>query len=167
MSVIFMLFGIMGLCFGIGLIAEACKWDSTLGTCLSNEKMHGWYYTTYSYQVDGTPYVSRSNEGWEFPEDENAEVTIYYLKSDPNEITEERPGSIAGGIGLFVFASIFVGAGVLLLKTAKKAKGKVSESLNSSPVEAKTDSKIKCAYCGSKYDSNLNSCPKCGAGKDY
>lgn len=167
MAVIFIMFALMGLGFGINMIAEANRYDSVLAKCVDNEKTHGWYYTTYQYTVDGNFYENRSMEGWEFPEDINAVVEIYYLKSDPNCITEERPGSIGGGIGLILFAAAFGGVGALLIRTAVKSKNKLKSSSEGTPVEEKEETHIRCPYCGSGYDKKLSSCPKCGASKDY
>ena len=165
MAVIFIFFGLMALGFGIGMFAEAAKYSSVNAKCIENEKVNGWYYTTYEYTVKGTEYENRSNEGWEFPEDEGAVVKIYYLKSDPNEITEERPGDIGAGIGLTFFALIFTGAGVLLIAQAVKLKNKASQSTDETTVGEKVENHIKCPYCGSRYNKSSNSCPKCGASK--
>jgi len=165
MAVIFILFGLGALGFGISLFVEAGKYSSVQATCLDNERVNGWYYTTYEYSVKGTEYVNRSNEGWEFAEDEGAVVTIYYLKSDSNEITEERPGSIAGGIGLTVFALIFIGVGGLLIHQGVKSKKKVAQTQPDGAIEEKVETHNKCPYCGSKYNKSSDSCPKCGASK--
>ena len=165
MAVIFIMFALMALGFGINMIAEANRYDSVLAKCVDNEKTHGWYYTTYQYTVDGNFYENRSMEGWEFPEDINAVVEIYYLKSDPNCITEERPGSIGGGIGLILFAAAFGGAGALLIRTAVKSKNKVQSSSEGTTVEEKVETHNKCPYCGGKYNKSSDSCPKCGASK--
>ena len=169
MAIIFIFFGLMALGFGIGMFAEAGRYASVKATCVKNEEVHGWYYTTYEYKVDGTEYENRSNEGWEFPEDVGAVVTIYYLKSDPNEITEERPGNIGAGIGLTVFSLIFIGAGGLLISQAVKRKGNIGTQSNNETTtnNEKIETYNKCPYCGSKYNKSSDSCPKCGASKMF
>ena len=167
MSIFFLLFGGLALIFGVDMISDSLKYDSVLGTCISNRDRDGWYYTTYSYTVDGYNYVNESIEGWELEETIGKTVTIYYLKDNPNVITENKPEGAGTGIVVLVFSLVFLGAGVLLIVTGvkqiKKEKNKKVAEVNVGT--EKVEEKIRCLYCGSKYDSKLSSCPKCGASK--
>ena len=170
MAIIFMIVGMIPVFIGGNMVAEHFRYESVEAECVLNEEIHGWHYTTYEYEVDGEEYRNRSQEGWEFPE-YNKYVTIYYLKSNPNIITEENPGNIGGGIGLALIGSVFVGAGVLLLvvgiKQTKKKSSKDGTDINNSNSKSQQPlkPKVRCLYCGAKLDSDDKSCPRCGASR--
>lgn len=165
----FALFGMIILLLGIYECSQVCQYGKTSAYCVGNEYSHGWYYALYDYNVDGKEYDAiRSNQGWEFKEEVGEKVTIYYLKSDPAEISEDCPAKIGTGIGEIAFSLIFGGMGVLAMviciRQSKRAK--VVDSPKVEEIENVEESTEKvCSYCGSKYDKSLNSCPKCGASK--
>ena len=163
MAVIFLLFGIGFFIFGVSLAVQSFRYAPVDARCVDNDLVGGWYYTTYEYNVDGYDYTSTSNEGWEKPEVIDRVVTIYYLKSNPYEITEERPGN-GGGVVVAIFALVFVAAGGLLIWQAVKHK-KPNKQLADGTLTIKEETHTRCPYCGSKYNKNSDSCPKCGAGK--
>lgn len=169
-GIVCLVIGVIVLIASICGVVDANKYASVKGTCLKNEYSGGWYYTTYEYVVKGKNYVNRSNEGWEFPEDVGKTVTIYYEKDNPNNITEEKPG-MGGGVLLAVsligltfttIGVICIVNGIKMKREEEIAEGYSNSSTSSSSVEEKFTT---CAYCGSKYKSELSSCPKCGAGK--
>ena len=172
MAIVFMMFGIAMLGVSVNSFNAENDYGKVQAECIDNDYISGWYYTTYEYTVNGTEYVRRSVEGWEYPEVEGKIVTIYYLKDNPNHITEKAPNSGETGVAVLVAGLIFTGVGVALLVTGIKSKKaeEVSESSSTSSESSSSSSSTaeqytRCAYCGSKYKSSLSSCPKCGAGK--
>ena len=107
------------------------KYGEVEAKCLSNQKRNIWYYTTYEYNVDGEKYINESDEGWEFPETVGKTVTIYYLKDDPNFITELNPGLDTAGTIIIIISLILVGSGIglIVLYNKKKHNGNTSEDL--------------------------------------
>lgn len=105
-----------------------------------------------------------SSEGWEFSEIEGKTATIYYLKSNPNQITELSPSNNKGI--LLLFGLIFTGAGVLVIAVKLKRKDKTEEvsDENTSIVTHFTNEKVTCYYCGTKVLNEKTSCPNCGVG---
>lgn len=169
MGIVFLLFGVAMLFASIAGFNSSSKYAKVQAEAIENTYMNGWYYTTYEYTIDSIDYVNRSNEGWEFPEVEGRVVTIYYLKNNPNEITEKAPASKSTGFIILGAGLLFGGIGVALLVWAVKSKKEVN---NEPPLATENVNEIKegsndvtCPYCGSKYNRNLSSCPKCGAGR--
>ena len=166
---LFAFFGLLIVLFGIGTCFNYLKYDKVSATCVDNVKSQGYYYTLYDYTIDGKFYDNvRSNQGWQFEEVVGKTVTIYYLKSDPNEISEENPVDLTAGFIMIGFGLVFGGMGaipmVLSIKEIKAGKGVSSESENSKPTAVEETSK-KCPYCGAKYNKNSDTCPKCGASR--
>ena len=163
MAIFFIVMGMIPVVLGINYIAERFKYDSVNAECVLNDKVSGWYYTTYKYEVDGKEYRNRSEEGWEFPEEVGKIVEIYYLKSNPNVITEKRPGSL-GGIGLLLVGLIFVGAGGLLILGIKQSN-KLKNGNENKSAYSQPKAESRCQYCGAKIGDDENSCSKCGASR--
>lgn len=166
---LFAFFGLLIVIFGIGTCFSYLKYDKVSATCVDNVKSQGYYYTLYDYTVDGKFYDNvRSNQGWQFAEDVGKTVTIYYLKSDPNEISEENPVDLTAGFIMIGFGLVFGGMGaipmVLSIKEIKAGKGKSSGSEETTPTTPEDPNK-KCPYCGAKYSKNSSTCPKCGASR--
>lgn len=167
---LFAFFGLMIVLFGFGTLFNYFKYDKVSATCVSNEYSKGYYYTHYDYTVDGQFYDNvRSNQGWQFEEVIGKTVTIYYLKSDPNEISEENPVDLTAGFIMIGFGLVFGGMGaipmVLSIKEIKASKGTSSVgNVGSQPSVADEPSK-RCPYCGAKYNKNSDTCPKCGASR--
>lgn len=171
LGIIFAIFGSIIMIPGFIQCSQYFKYDTTTAVCVDNVYSHGWYYTLYDYSVDGKFYNDiRSNQGWEFAEDVGATVKIYYLKSDPSEISEDCPVSLVDGLWLVGFGVIFGGVGIAVLVSGIK-KHKKSGNAEFDNVEISSSRTLDesphtyCSYCGAKYDKHLNSCPKCGAGK--
>ena len=163
----YILFIILGLAFvgvGIWLLCGAYAWAPTSGTCVLNEQTGKWYYSTYEYVVDGQDYRERSDEGWEFPEEIDEVVTIYYLKSNPEKITENAPQTGAGW-AFAAFGAVFAGLGVAITIQQSKRKNRTELDDKSEPSiqETPKPQKRKCSYCGATYSQDKKNCPKCGA----
>ena len=102
LAFICLIVGGMFLGFGVQAInqansSEAAKYSDVIyGTCISNdydysyEDQESFYYTTYSYTVNGRTYQSKSQIGWDYPEEVGDRVEIRYLKSDPTFIIENE-----------------------------------------------------------------------------
>ena len=170
MAIFFLIFGLSAIYGGIGFIVQGNEYGSVQATAISNDYIGGWYYTTYEYTINDIEYESRSSEGWEYPEEIGSIVTIYYLQSNPYEITElEQEGMDIEAVIMFIgLGAVFVGASVLLFMNAKKAKAQAVEAKKE--VETMLTGKVdpdfvKCAYCDSTYSKGLPSCPRCGAGR--
>ena len=166
----YILFLIVGLAFagvGIWLLCSAYAWAPTTGTCVLNEQTGIWHYSTYEYTVDGQYNRERSEEGWEFPEEIGDNVTIYYLKSNPEKITENAPDSTGGWL-MTSFGLVFavIGVGAMLSQGKKKTSSR--EVAQSQPVaqEAPKSQKRRCSYCGASYGGEKRNCPKCGASQN-
>lgn len=158
LSIVFLIFGFAANVVSIMGFVENSKYGKTIGVCTDNTFSLGWYYSTYSYSVDNNLYINTSSEGWEYPESVGKTVTIYYLKSNPNEITEKLGTSLETAIifnimslGLIVGSIVFA---VLAENVVKKKKNKYKEIEEMS---------IKCTYCGTKLKKDSHSCPNCGA----
>lgn len=174
-AIILLIIGAIMTMFIVPSIFEGFNYGSVSAKCIKNVERNTWYYTTYEYVVDGVEYVNESEEGWEFPETVGKTVTIYYLKDDPTSITEKNPGiDSADGI-ILVIGLVFVGVGIYLIFLSKKLKAKKEIGNNGveerdfnnqeiSNTNSRMPEKIKCHYCGCKYNPSLNSCPSCGAG---
>ncbi len=157
------------MCFVFfGEVASVSEFGSVSGTCVDNEYMNGWYYTTYTYNVDGENYRERSMEGWEFAEEIGKVVTIYYDKDDPEDIMESKPVVGVGSIVIGVIGIVLGVVGIILVvKVVKMGKNgsdgyETSSSASYSPSLSTDSTQKTCTYCGSKYNSGLDSCPKCG-----
>jgi len=68
---------------------------------------------------------------------------------------------------------VFVGVGVYFIFLDKKLKAKKQvngieeyegNNQENSYEKSSLPEKIKCPYCGCKYNPSLNSCPSCGSG---
>ena len=167
-GIIFCLVGAFAFCGGIGNIIKSLQYDSVYAVCVDNEYRGGWYYTTYSYEIDGNYYINQSNQGWELPEDKGVSVKIYYEKNNPAEISEDNPSPIGEGIMITIGGLLFIGFGTfpIILSIKEKKKLKNVEATTSQPSvinEPVKEDKNICPYCGTKYDKDLSSCPKCGA----
>ncbi|MBR6779275.1 MAG: hypothetical protein IKM43_03940 [Clostridia bacterium] len=176
--VILFLIGLMSFTFGVSLASDSNQYGKVYAECVDNDYIGGWYYTTYEYTVNGKEYESRSEEGWEFPETEGKTVEIFYLKDNPNIITEKEPSGSGVGAVLIVVGLICIGVGVLIIvhQVKKKKKAKAEQTTDS---QSTTDTEptildettkqeeqfVRCSYCGSKYDKTATSCPKCGASR--
>lgn len=179
-GIICLLLGIVVFVAIISGIVDANRYASVKGTCISNEYAGGYYYTTYSYEVDGKSYINRSDVGWELAEDEGKVVTIYYEKDNPNNITEEKPGMGPGVIiAVSCISLIFISFGIALIingikmKNVEENAGGLSQEetemeeqeIPIAPAAPQEPQEVQCSYCGSKYKKSLSSCPRCGAGK--
>ena len=170
---IFFFVGISVLFGGLSFLFDASKYSTVQAECVLNEKSYGYYYTTYDYTVDGVDYTNRSEQSWEFPEEIGKVVTIYYLESNPNKIYEEIPedadksGSTFMIFGGLLFAGVGALTFVLCLKLIKNRKNGDDSSDQGGSLEREEQPENRydrCPYCGSKYNKNSGSCPKCGAG---
>ena len=162
------LFVIVGIGVLFGGFAQLFKYGTVDAKCVLNEKSNSYYYSTYEYTIDGKDYRNRSMQSWEFEEEINKVVEIYYDKNNPNKIYEECPTSkgeaaliIVGGFVFAAIGSLPVFLGIKQLKGAKSGNG---AELGSSPAAQETHT--RCQYCGAKFNKNSDSCPKCGAGKN-
>ena len=170
LGIIFMIFGIAIIAAGLAGYINAAKYSTTYGTAIENTVSHGWNYTTYNYEVKGVEYTNMSQEGWEFPETTGKTVRLYYLKSNPNYITEKKPYTTEDGPIIIIFGSVFGGVGLVALVISINSKRK-SKKQPTAPVEVaaevtlvrQLDNKVVCPYCGTKYNKDLTSCPNCGA----
>lgn len=164
-----LIFAVVGLSVSVMGVTNIFKYGTVSATVVANEQKGAYYYTTYNYTVDDKNYTNRSMQSWEFEEDKDV-VTIYYLKSDPNKIYEEAPTTKGEAAIMIVFGLIFAGGGAAaFLVCFKEIKNKINKSSKGeSDIEKSTsreESTRTCAYCGTKYNKNSSSCPKCGAGK--
>ena len=132
----------------------------------------GWHYRTYSYTIDGVDYTNRSMQSWEFADENDIGkyFTIYYSESDPNEIYEEIPENSGGNGVMIVVGLIFSATGLLVCITSVKDLKKRKDSSDSNGdiggSSTSETSRIRCPYCGTRYSSNLNNCPQCGASRN-
>ena len=170
LGIIFLIFGIAIIAAGLAGFIKAGKYSTTYGTAIENNNAHGWYYTTYSYYVDGESYVNESQEGWEYPETVGKTVKLYYLKSNPNYITEKDPANTDDGPVIIIIGCVFGGIGLDLtiysINAKREDKKQLAEAKEDKPLPLlfnNTDNKIACPYCGTKYNKNSTSCPNCGA----
>lgn len=166
MAIILLLFGIAAIWASVKNIIENSQYAPVEAVCLDNDRVGSWYYTTYSYSVDGIDYENRSTEGWEFEEIIGNTVTIYYFKANPNKISEKLPASGETLALTIIIGLVFSAVGVYLIVRVIKAKGKKSDAENETPetpIKEQTDA--TCVYCDSKYSKKLNSCPNCGASR--
>lgn len=151
-------------------------YESVEAIAVDNTVISGWNYTTYTYVIDNVVYTNRSETGWEIPEKDNATVTIYYLKSNPNVITEEAPTSLTTCIVVLVISVALYGISAILIKQLLKRKPKealaeVTEDGKAQGGTTITETKtpdpisyVVCPYCGTKYNKALTTCPNCGSG---
>ena len=150
---------------GFGLMINNSQYDSVYGTAVENRDSGLYYYTSYSYTIDGITYVEESEVGWELPEDIGKTVELFYEKDCPTSISEEDPTTSGGLIAfLFVLGGAFTVSGILLLKVALNKKKNQDESSNSQDNSGYTSGgsqQVKCPYCGAKHTGST--CPKCGA----
>ena len=171
-AVILFIFGTIITIFSFLMLVDRLSYGSTYGTCLDNDYLGGWYYTSYSYTVDDRDYVNRSEEGWEFPEVKGNTVKIYYKKSNPNIITEKEPAGIVGCVAAFLVATGLNAGGVALVIAHVKAKKKENDVAVSNTTSLSTEAHIEpesthtvCSYCGGIYLKTAQKCPHCGASK--
>lgn len=205
LAFICLIIGGMFLGFGVQAInqangSEAAKYsDAIYATCVSNEYEYSYpdsaffYYSTYSYTVNGRQYEAKSKIGWDMPEEIGKRVEIRYLKSDPTYIIENEYylEEIDGGNSKYIMLAIgiialvvVVGSIIFAIVSASKAKkaeaaldkevlasnaqqSNSNGSAQSGEVfdmnEFKKDATKKCEYCGSTYSAKLDKCPNCGA----
>ena len=176
-STSFLLVGIISIFIGLAFLAATISnfsiynsYAAVEGTAIDNTYVNGWNYTTYTYTVDGTEYENRSQEGWEFPEIDGAKVIIYYLKEDPNVITENAPPSLTSCIVVAIIPVVLFTTSTLLfikfakLKKKEKLEEKNSQTLTNTNLYDKEEDVI-CKYCESKFAKSLNKCPHCGASR--
>ena len=205
LAFICLIIGGMFLGFGVQAInqangSEAAKYsDAIYATCVSNEYEYSYpdsaffYYSTYSYTVNGRQYEAKSKIGWDKPEEIGKSVKIRYLKSDPTYIIENEYylEEIDGGNSKYIMLAIgiialvvVVGSIIFAIVSASKAKkaeaaldkevlasnaqqSNSNGSAQSGEVfdmnEFKKGATKKCEYCGSTYSAKLDKCPNCGA----
>lgn len=167
-AIIFLMFGAVLFTALISSIIDANSYASVTGTVVKNEYVGGGYYTTYEYTVKGEEYVNRSQQSWEFPEDDEY-ATIYYEKDNPNNIVEEKPELGFGNVIVGIVAVVMTATGVILLVQGIRMKRENETETyggdSSSSSETKPETHTTCSYCGSRYKSDLSACPRCGAGK--
>ena len=200
LAFICLIIGGMFLGFGVQAINQANEYsDAIYATCVSNDPEYSYedqkpfYYTTYSYTVNGRTYQSKSQIGWDEPEEIGKSVEIRYLKSDPTYIIENEYylEEIDGGSSKYIMLAIgiialvvVVGSIIFAIVSASKAKkaeaaldkevlasnaqqSNSNGSAQSGEVfdmnEFKKDATKKCEYCGSTYSAKLDKCPNCGA----
>ncbi len=172
MGVIFLLIGLSLLIVGIRSFGIENDYKKVQAVAIDNDYINTWYYTTYEYEINGVEYTNRSQEGWEYPETIGKIVTIYYLKDNPNYITEKTPNSdgtsTAVTIGGLVFGLVGVGliVGGVKTKQQKDTETKQINTISQEEPQVK-ETKIRCPYCHSYHDKNVDSCPNCGASKSW
>ncbi len=155
---------------GIFLIVNNFGYGTVQGTAVSNRDAGFYYYTTYTYQINGQPYVEESETGWELPEEIGKSVKLYYEKDDPTSITEENPKVPAFAIIiLFAIGGAFAVGAVCAIKSYVNRSNN-SESSNDSDEDInsgspKGNTQTRCSYCGSKHNAQ-GACPSCGANND-
>ncbi len=169
-GIMFIMSGLSVSFFGITECFNVNDYSKVSAICVDNEysNMDGYYYAIYDYTIDGKFYDNvRSNQGWQFREDVGKEVTIYYLESNPNEISEDCPVSVSGGLLMVAFGVIFAAFGslplIICIKSLKKEKIETVSGETKTSIPEDTD--VRCYYCGAKFNKKSDSCPKCGAGK--
>ena len=165
---IFAFVGTITVLMGIIQCVQIANYAKVTAVCVDNEysPMDGYYYSIYDFTVDGKFYDDvRSNQGWQFEEKINKEVTIYYQKSDPNQISEECPISIMENLIIIGAGLLFAGVGCvpifLCIKELKAGKNSASADKSSVPEETH----VTCNYCGARFSKKSSNCPKCGASK--
>lgn len=200
LAFICLIIGGMFLGFGVKAINQANEYsDAIYATCVSNEYEYSYpdsdffYYSTYSYTVNGRQYEAKSKIGWVMQEEIGKRVEIRYLKSDPTYIIENEYylEEIDGGNSKYIMLAIgiialvvVVGSIIFAIVSASKAKkaeaaldkevlasnaqqSNSNGSAQSGEVfdmnEFKKDATKKCEYCGSTYSAKLDKCPNCGA----
>ena len=163
-GVIFLLVSIIAVTSIISNMSNIGKYKSVTATSIKNTYLNGWYYTTYTYEIDNVEYENMSQVGWEEPEILYRNITIYYKIDDPNYITEEKPADLTSSIiSLVICSGIGIGTIFIFVKVAKSKKEK--EEIEESIKKELTSTEVICRYCGSNYNKDLTSCPNCGANK--
>lgn len=170
-GIIFMLVGSFTVVMGIVQCFGGIGYSTVNARCVRNDYIDGWYYTTYEYTVDGIDYTNRSQEGWERPEENiGGIIEIYYLKEDPNIITEKDPGNIGESIAIVIFGVIFAGLGslpvIITIKQLKQARSNHGDPISISSTNTSAPQTKRCAYCGSQYSASSSNCPHCGANRN-
>lgn len=165
---IFVLVGIWIVFGAFGKIADSFKYDHVQAKCISNKQVGFDYCATYEYTIDGKNYTNMSEQCWENPAIEEKEYRIYYLKSNPNKIYEDKPADLLEGVVLIFAGVICAGMGtipiVIIIRQYKANKNEIEGTSTKSEKPLEPEDKI-CEYCGTKYNRKLHSCPKCGAGR--
>lgn len=163
-GIIFLIISVFSVSSIISDLGEMGKYQSISAKSVKNTYLNGWYYTTYTYEINNIEYENMSQVGWEEPELLNRNITIYYKIDDPNYITEEKPADLFSSIvGIVICSGIGIVAIIILVKAfkIKKEKEKIEQTITK-----ELDSKeFICKYCGSNYSKDLTSCPNCGANK--
>lgn len=168
------------------------EYGEVTGTAVSNEYKYSskdseyFYFTTYTYVVDGKIYTQQSMIGYEKPETVGETAKLYYNISDPTEITEDKPSS-GGGIPMLVVGVLMLAVPCILIGciVSKKKKKKLESSAAPAvapvvtPPPAPAASTVSggvfteftksqptyvyCEYCGSRMERDALECPNCGA----
>lgn len=166
MIVVFFIIALVTLFAGVGLSINNSKYDSVYGTAVDNRDSGVWYYTTYSYTVDGIHYVEESDVGWELPEDIGKNVKLYYEKDTPSVITEENPKTPGFAIViLFIFSGSFGTGAIMIIRSIIKGKKDKTGSydIGGSDTDSSGEkSETRCPYCGAKHNGK-GACSSCGA----
>lgn len=169
MAILFIFIGICTMMVGCDNISESNRYGQVQAEAIDNTLMGGYYYTTYEYTINGTDYTSMSNEGWEYPEVVGKYVNIYYLKSNPNVITEleqeSSPIPLIIGIVFTGLGATFLIIAIKMKSSKDKDEAPISEIGTYSTSKPQVETTVRCPYCGTKHDKNLSSCPNCGAGE--
>ena len=158
-SIFFFFIGFLCTYLYIDNCILANKYCETTGYVVKNEVgFEDYYYTTYTYTVNGTEYQSRSEVGWEFPENDPTAL-IYYLKSNPDIITDENPKD-EGMISYLIVGLVIIAVSTGLLITAIKKHKNLAIKIKK---EELANTPITCPYCRTVLSSNVDKCPNCGA----
>ena len=136
------------------------------GTYVGNDYKYGYYYSSYTYTVDGTLYNRESKVGWTLLEPIDAE--LYYLKSDPNVIYEtEARSDMPSTNALYIFLAVFFGFVTIVTYAVGVYKLEIDPAYveeQKRQEEAKQmEGKRKCPYCGTIMDVKETKCPNCGS----
>lgn len=153
------IFSLILLTIGIVQYVDAKKYLPTNAVCVENKLLNDYYYTTYEYEIDGIEYRNRSQEGWELPEIIGETVVIYYLKDNPNYITEKEQPTTINIVFIIIGVELTVVYGFLLVKNIKKEQQKKQEK------EQEIKKYATCVYCGGKCEITDTKCSNCGAAR--
>ena len=171
---------------------SANDYGQTVGTVVKNDYNYSvedgdyYYFTTYRYTVNSTTYTQKSEIGWDEPADIGTTETIYYLKSNPQIVTDLDPeeGQSSGKVVLIFVGLIFGVGGLICLIVCiskyrkNKKNSESSEEQTVSQTTASTsepfteyssssyslnDNRKVCEYCGTILRTGETKCPGCGA----
>lgn len=145
--------GLLFIAVGISELIKCNSYSAINGVMVDNDLIEDLYYSSYEYVVDGKEYYSRSSEGWNEPKDIGKVFRIYYLKDNPNVITDENL-SESDWIIEFAIGFFCLGIAVFLIVRVVKLKGQFNKA------ETTTQEKtlVICEYCGGTMNANDLKC---------